>query len=167
MGDARGSHSGSVWAVPSMLRRLLASCAKASALTLSRTTKALRLASWRNIQTSSMRNLGVGLAALAFAVMALTIWSFRLDALNEARQQSTALATAVAEQATRALHAVDLVIRDVQDLVSNMGLEKPETFNRALSTPDMHLLLHGKLARLPQADAVVLVSTDGSLVSSS
>ena len=88
-------------------------------------------------------------------------------ALREARHNAAGLATALAEQTTRAVHAVDLVVRDVQDLVSNMGLESPEAFDRVLGMPDMHLLLRGKLARLPQADALTLVSNKGHLVNSS
>jgi diguanylate cyclase (GGDEF)-like protein len=114
-----------------------------------------------------MRRLGIGLAVLAAAVIAVTVWSFRLDALREARQQASGLATALAGQTTRTVHAVDLVVRDVQDLVSNMGLETPQLFERTLSTPDMHRLLREKLARLPQADALTLVGADGYLVSSS
>lgn len=122
---------------------------------------------WHGFLPSSMPRLGMGLAALAATVIALTIWSFRQDALNDGRQNASGLATALAEQTTRAVHAVDLVVRDVQDLVTNMGLETPQLFERVLATPDVHQLLRGKLARLPQADALMLVGADGHLVSSS
>ena len=157
----------SVRAVPSFLLSSVGSCAKAGAHALSRAAKAFRLVQRRGIQASSMRRLGIGLAILAAAVIAATVWSFRLDALREARQQASGLATALAEQTTRTVHAVDLVVRDVQDLVSNMGLETPQVFERVLATSEMHHLLRGKLARLPQADAVTLVGADGYLVSSS
>jgi diguanylate cyclase (GGDEF)-like protein len=114
-----------------------------------------------------MQRLSIGLAVIAAAVISVTVWSFRLDALREARQQASGLATALAGQTTRTVHAVDLVVRDVQDLVSNMGLETPQLFERTLATPDTHQLLREKLSRLPQADALTLVGADGHLVSSS
>ena len=151
----------------SKLRSFVALHARAGAVALSRVAQCSRLPSWHGFAASSMPRLGVGLAALAAAVIALTVWSFRQDALNDARQNASGLAAALAEQTTRAVHAVDLVVRDVQDLVIDMGLETPELFNRVLATPDVHQFLGGKLARLPQAGALTLVSTDGHLVNSS
>ena len=119
-----------------------------------------------SVSAANMKRVGTGLIALTVTIIALTLWIFRADALNEAQQDASGLATALAEQTTRTVHAVDLVVRDLHEKAMSVGSETPQSFSNLLSARDIHDLLVQKLRLLPQADALVFASADGKIVNS-
>jgi diguanylate cyclase (GGDEF)-like protein len=103
----------------------------------------------------------------SLVAVAATIWHLRSDALAETRRDNANLALVLGEQTERAVQAIDLVVRELQDDIANMNFESPQAFERALAGESFHQLLANRVNRLPQADALAVMSARGMLVNSS
>src|SRR5215470_12928840 len=74
---------------------------------------------------------GAVLAAAAAVAVGGTIWQLRTDAIDEARRDTANLAMILAEQTERSIQGIDLVLRELQDDITNMKLETTEALERA------------------------------------
>ena len=110
---------------------------------------------------------GAVLIVAAIAAVGGTIWQLRADALAEAQRNTSNLALVLAEQTERSVQAIDLVLRELQDDFTRMNFNSADSFEQALGEESIHRRLAARLARLSQADALVVVGADGKLVSSS
>ena len=123
--------------------------------------------------TALVRNVpavvtGPVLLAVAVLGMVFAILQLRADALEEARRDIANLAMILGEHTTRAVHAVDLVLRDIEDSIAACDLDSPETFDRMVARgPAMHRDLREKIARLPQVEAFSIIDSRGRLVNGS
>jgi diguanylate cyclase (GGDEF)-like protein len=106
------------------------------------------------------------IAAAVFAI-GLTVWNMRQGALAVAQANADSLAAVLAEQTARSLQAVDIVMLDVQDSVSALGVTSPEDFRRVLSTESVYRFLRSRAERVPQVDSVALIGADGTRVNHS
>jgi diguanylate cyclase (GGDEF)-like protein len=106
----------------------------------------------------------VGLIAAAVLAVGIMVWDMRQDALDAALANAENLATVLAEQTARSVQAVDIVVRDVQDMVSGLGITTPEEFRRVLGTEQVYQFLRTRAERLPQVDSIALVAADGRRV---
>ncbi|HEX3414795.1 MAG TPA: response regulator [Stellaceae bacterium] len=77
------------------------------------------------------------------------------------------LGVAFAEQTSRTLQAVDLVLDQVKDRVVGSGIETPAQFEQLLPGRKWHQFLTDRLKNLPQADALALIDADGKRINSS
>jgi diguanylate cyclase (GGDEF)-like protein len=118
------------------------------------------------LSAAAIRRLGAGLIALTAAILLLTFLAFRADALREAEQTASGLASLLAEQTTRAVQSVDIIVRDLHDRIMDMGIDTAGEFASTLSTEEIHKLLQERLARLPQAAALSVFASDGRLITS-
>jgi len=107
------------------------------------------------------------LIAAAVLAIGITVWHMRQDALDTALANTENLATVLAEQTSRSVQAVDLVVRDVQDMVSGLGVATPDDFRRMLATQSVHQFIRSRADRLPQADNIALIGADGMRVNNS
>jgi diguanylate cyclase (GGDEF)-like protein len=107
------------------------------------------------------------LIVAAVAAVGGTIWQLRADAIEEAQRDTANLAIILAEQAERSVQAIDFVVRELQDDIQRMAFDSPETFEAALADEGIHRRLAARLTRLPQADALALISARGTSVNSS
>jgi PAS domain-containing protein len=112
-----------------------------------------------------------GLALIAAVLVTLTIaaavtlaWDQRNAAITNAQKDITDLGVVLAEQTSRSLQAVDLVLRDTAAKVRARGVEHPGQFKELLGTAAVHDFLEDQLKHLPQADSIGLIDADGSLV---
>jgi diguanylate cyclase (GGDEF)-like protein/PAS domain S-box-containing protein len=103
----------------------------------------------------------IGLGALA---LGLTVWDFRRVVLNGALLDTENLAIVLAEQTSRSIQTVDVVLRDIQDHVVTSGVVSPEQFRERLRSREMHDFLRSRAERLPQLDSIALVGADGKRV---
>ncbi|WP_018262577.1 hybrid sensor histidine kinase/response regulator [Methylobacterium sp. WSM2598] len=92
------------------------------------------------------------------------VLEMRQRALDDAQRELATLNTVLAEDAARTLQSVNLVLQSVIDLYAAEGIATPEEFARLKAGRDTHDLLRGKLAGVPQLDAVTLVAADGHLI---
>ena len=104
------------------------------------------------------------LIVAAVLAIGMTVWRMRQDALNAARSTTGNLAIVLAEQTDRTVQAVDIVVREVQEMAAGLGLATPEDFRLVLGTEAVHQYLRSRADRLPQVDIVALIGADGARV---
>lgn len=75
----------------------------------------------RNVKFDSLICMAAGLIGLAVFAIGLTIWTLRSDALNDAATSTDNIATVLAEQSSRSVQAIDLVLIDLQERVQSQN----------------------------------------------
>ncbi len=127
------------------------------------------LASLRQHPPSNRRLNLIGLAVVCMTILAagLTIWDLRREAIKTYTEEIENLGVAFAEQTSRTLQAVDLVLDQVKDRVLGSGIETPAQFEQLLSGRKWHQFLSDRLKKLPQADALALIDADGKRINAS
>src|SRR6201999_1943664 len=100
-------------------------------------------ASLRRHPASNRRLNLIGLAVVCMTLVAavLTIWDLRQEAITTYTEEIDNLAVAFAEQTSRTLQAVDLVLDQVKDRVLGTGIETPIQFQKLLSGRKWHQFL--------------------------
>jgi signal transduction histidine kinase/DNA-binding response OmpR family regulator/HPt (histidine-containing phosphotransfer) domain-containing protein len=111
--------------------------------------------------------IGIAVIFMTSAAAGLTVWDLRQEAINTHTQEIQNLGVAFAEQTSRNLQAVDLVLNEANDRILRLGLATPEQFDRMLQSEEWHQFLADRLKNLPQADAFTLVGADGKRVNTS
>ncbi len=126
-------------------------------------------ASLRRHPPSNRRLNLIGLAVVCMTLMAavLTIWDLRREAIKTYSEEIENLGVAFAEQTSRTLQAVDLVLDQVKDRVLGSGIETPAQFEQLLSGRKWHQFLTDRLKNLPQADGLVLIDAEGKRINAS
>ena len=118
-------------------------------------------------QPPSNRRLNlIGAAVICMTILAagLTIWDLRADAVRTYTEEIQNLGVAFAEQTSRSLRAIDVVLDQTKNRVLGSGIGTPERFEQKLSGVKWHRFLADRLKSLPQADALALISAEGKLV---
>ncbi|HEY4775603.1 MAG TPA: EAL domain-containing protein [Xanthobacteraceae bacterium] len=115
----------------------------------------------RNTTFRSLMGLAVGIIMLAVGATALTIWSLRSDAVDDATRDADNIATVLAEQTARSVQAIDIVLSDLHERLLALGATTPEQFRELAGNQQIHDLLIDRLARLPQATVITLIDSDG------
>lgn len=106
--------------------------------------------------------------ALVMLMLAATGYAaveyLRTTALASARRDTTNMSIALAEQTSRTIQSVDLVLREIQTHTAALDLRSPEQFREQMAGADVQRLLADHLRNLPQADALALVDAQGRLL---
>ena len=110
--------------------------------------------------------IGSVVAALIVSMTALGMLGLYVREIDSATQELELLDVALAQDASRALQNVDLVLRDVADDVRRMEASGPDLETLA-SNASVHQLLRSKSAGLPQVSALALTSPSGRVLNSS
>lgn len=92
------------------------------------------------------------------------IWQLRLSAVASAQRELTNLGTVLAEQTSRTVQSVDLVLQEVQAQVGAAAPGSPQTFRAQFAGEPTRHFLAGLLRNLPQAEAIIMVDADGTLL---
>jgi signal transduction histidine kinase/CheY-like chemotaxis protein len=126
-------------------------------------------ASLRQHPPSNRRLNLIGLAVVCMTILAagLTIWDLRQEAIKTHTKEIENLGVAFAEQTSRTLQAIDLVLDRVKDRVLGSGIETPAQFEQLLPGRKWRQFLADRLKNLPQADALALIDANGKLVNAS
>ncbi len=109
----------------------------------------------------------IGGAILAMVILALTAFillQVRERSLESARDEIRRFDFLLAEQTARAMQGVDLVLDNVATELQAEGIDTPEALVREKSSYAAHLALAGKIAGVPQLDALSLISSTGQVV---
>ena len=124
-------------------------------------------ASLRRHPPSNRRLNLIGLAVVGMTLVSavLTIWDLRREAMKTYTEEIENLGVGFAEQTSRTLQAVDLVLDQVKDRVLGSGVETPAQFEQLLSARKWHQFLTDRLKNLPQADALALIDAEGKRIS--
>ena len=95
-------------------------------------------------EPSSNRRLnliGIAVIFMTIAAAGLTIWDLRREAIKAYTQQIQNLGVAFAEQTSRNLQAVDLVLDQANERILRLGLKTPEQFEGLLGSGELHQFL--------------------------
>ena len=111
--------------------------------------------------------VAVGLIGLAVLAIGLTVRGLRDDAIADAIADTGKIATVLAEQTSRSVQAVDLVLTELQERYDHLELGSLRDFAALARNEETHAILRERLSRLPQADTVALVDADGNVINSS
>ena len=117
----------------------------------------------RDLTFRSLICVAAGVLALAIVAIAFTLWALRSDAEENARRETGNSATLLAEQTTRTVQAMDIVLAELRERVLRLGVTTPENFRTLTETTEVHNLFVDRLARLPQAMAIGLIDSTGRL----
>jgi diguanylate cyclase (GGDEF)-like protein/PAS domain S-box-containing protein len=111
------------------------------------------------------------LSTLVVAVIGTTagfaIWHSRQSSLETHRSAMKSMGVVLAEQTSRFVQVIDLVVQAEQSRVAGLNLATSAEFQSQLATSTVHLHLAEVLKTIPQADAIVLVDADGVVVNGS
>src|SRR5262245_8522678 len=108
--------------------------------------------------------LAIGIIVVGIIATAMTIWAWRRDTTNAAVRDIGNIATVLAEQTSRSVQSMDLVLSDLQDKLRAMGATTPESFRRVTETKEVYNILVDRLQRLSQATVITLVDNNGKVV---
>jgi signal transduction histidine kinase/ActR/RegA family two-component response regulator len=101
------------------------------------------------------------LILVLFATDLIVLLRLREDALRGTEKHMSAIALTLAEQADRALQGMDLVLDGMARLGLAEGIVDTATFDRIMSSRDIHVTLQERMIGLPQASALILYGLDG------
>jgi diguanylate cyclase (GGDEF)-like protein len=116
---------------------------------------------------SSFRNLlvvAVGLIGTATLAIGLTIWWLRSDAIRDAFEAADNFAIVLAEQTTRSIQSIHLVLSEIQQRIETLDARTPNDFDRVLRGEGTYQLLMERLSHLQQAERIALLDENGRLV---
>jgi signal transduction histidine kinase/DNA-binding NarL/FixJ family response regulator len=109
----------------------------------------------------------VCLIFLVLAATALALWDGRRTTIHEYQDRQVRLGNVVAEQAGRALQAVDLVVTATVDQIQASGIESDEDLRRQMAGEEINKELSQKLRNLPQLEALTVLDAHGRVVNTS
>ncbi len=121
---------------------------------------------WSNLSALSRRLIVAGVALLVVAVAgtALTIQDQRAVTLDDATRNLARLGMAVAEQTSRSVQAVDLVLQTLQDQIAADHIDTEAAFKSRLGTALQYEQLKIQTNNLPQSNAFSIADNTGKLV---
>ena len=117
----------------------------------------------RDLTFRSLICVAAGVLGLAVVAIVFTIWALRRDAGEDAARETGNSATILAEQTSRTVQSIDIVLTELQERIYRMGATTPDNFRSLTDTEQMHQLMVERLARLPQAMAIGLADETGIL----
>jgi PAS domain S-box-containing protein len=97
-------------------------------------------------------------------VASLDIRAQYQTAINNQRHTLTQLSRVLAEDTSRYTRVVDLVLRDVQSRIAELGILTAEQFLRDLAGEAIYTMLSTRVRDLPQASAIALIDATGRMV---
>jgi signal transduction histidine kinase len=105
--------------------------------------------------------IGFILIVITLLGCGLTIWDLHRQTIQQQRVAVHNFGIILAEQTSRYVQVVNLVLDEVQSRVANLGIRTPAELEKTFATDAMHDFLRERLRNLPQANAFFLVSSDG------
>jgi two-component system cell cycle sensor histidine kinase PleC len=118
------------------------------------------------LSRSSRRLLLAGAAVVlgTAVVAALIVWDLRRHAIDTAIRETGNLSVVLAEQTSRSIQGVDLMLRETAEKVASLGITAPEKFAPVVQTRAMHDFLAARPQNLPQSVGVSLIDAAGNIV---
>ncbi len=106
---------------------------------------------------------GLSVAVLLAATVHY-IGSMHEREMEGAERELSTLNLSLAEQTTRAMQSVDLVLATIIDQMKSEGIATPGDYVRRMGGRDTHQMLRARISGLPQLDAVTMIAADGHLI---
>ena len=124
------------------------------------------IAASRGVLRASWPIWAIGVALMMATLLGCTfaIWDLRSEAIRQQRVAVRNLSVVLAEQTTRYVQVVDLVLQELQSRVADLGVRSPDELIQLFGTPATRDFLRERLKNLPQANAYNLLKADGHLL---
>jgi hypothetical protein len=94
----------------------------------------------------------------------ITVWNLHEQIDGEARANLGRIALVIAEQTSRTLESVDLLLTEVEGRMVMDGLNTEASVQSWMGTPSAHQFLKDRVQSLPQVDNLNLVGSDGWVI---
>jgi TPP-dependent 2-oxoacid decarboxylase len=121
----------------------------------------------RNTKTfRTLVGLATGIIVVGVVATALTIWAWRRDTTEAAIRNIGDTAAILAEQTSRSIQSMDLVLSDLQDRLRAMGATTPDGYREVSATKEVYDILVDRLQHLSQATVIALVDSSGNVLNS-
>jgi len=104
------------------------------------------------------------LVVTTFAIGTFVIWQQRQTAFRDTERELTNLGVVLAEQTSRTVQSVDIILQEVQTHVATLDARSPEQYHQQLAGADTVQFLAERLRNVPQAEAIVLIDGNGGLL---
>jgi diguanylate cyclase (GGDEF)-like protein len=109
---------------------------------------------------------GLGFTLLTILVVSLLMAQLHRQTIRNAERELTNLALVLASDMQNSFHAVELLQAGIIDLIDQMQVASVEEFNARLATQAVNHDLAGRIAAVPQVEAVFLTNADGITINS-
>jgi diguanylate cyclase (GGDEF)-like protein len=90
-----------------------------------------------------------------------TIWHGRQQALEEHRRAMDSMGVVLAEQTSRYVQVIDLIIEQVRSRITRLDIATTGDFRSQMGTQDIQGYLAERVRNVPQADGIILIDADG------
>jgi signal transduction histidine kinase/DNA-binding response OmpR family regulator len=107
------------------------------------------------------------LVALLVTGAGLAVWDSHRTATADYRSNQAKIGLVLAEQTTRALQVVDLVVQTIREQVTDEGIDTPDRFRAFMSNEAMYRQLLVRREHMPQLEALVVLDITGRVINSS
>jgi len=110
---------------------------------------------------------GILLIAVTITGAGLSLWDLHRNAIDASRENMANLGIVLAEEMSRSLESIDLVLDEASQRIVHSGVATPEEFRREMAGEATHDFLVNRLQALPQLSALFLTNAVGIQVNSS
>jgi signal transduction histidine kinase len=117
--------------------------------------------------TQRVWGIGAVLVLVTVICAGLTIWDLYRRTSTSISEHMANLGLVLAEQTSRYVQVVDLLLQELQSHSRDLRIQTPEEFKQRLGGQDTHNLLRERMVNLPQANALVIVDADGRVLNTS
>ena len=114
-----------------------------------------------------LRRLWAGailLLGISGTAVGWTIWELRRDAINDAIADSGNIASMLAGQLSRSIHAIDATLLEINRSIKGQDIDTPLGVHAAFNRKASYDLLLEHRGRLPQAFNIAIADRDGRVV---
>jgi signal transduction histidine kinase len=111
--------------------------------------------------------IGVTLIVITLLGCVATIWDLHEQTIEQNRLAVRNVGFVLAEQTSRYVQVVDLVLQEMQSRAAALGVRSPDELAQSFATESARDFLRERLKNLPQANAFSLLGADGHLLVSS
>ena len=110
---------------------------------------------------------GALLIAVTLTGAGLSLWDLHNNAIDAARHNTANLDIVLAEELSRSMESVDLLLGEATQRIAHSGAATPEEFRREMASQATHDYLVNRLQALPQLSGLSLTDAAGVQINSS
>ena len=110
---------------------------------------------------------GATLIAVTILGAGLSLWDLHWNAIGASREDMANLDIVLAEELSRSMESVDLVLGEATQHIAHSGAATPEEFRREMASDATHDFLVNRLQALPQSSSLFLTDSVGNQINSS
>jgi PAS domain S-box-containing protein len=111
--------------------------------------------------------IGAFFAILTLACGGFGIWDMHRRTIEDATGAMRDLGLVLAEQASRSIQVIDVLLQDLQLRSRDLGVQTPDRFGDILAREDTHRFLVERMKNLPQVRSIGVFDADGIQVNTS